>query len=93
VVLDHGDEVTVELISSEPCASPAAVMSSNSEIMDITPAVTPSVTLSLTSGVNPGCSGQTYTFEAFPVNEGATPSYQWYVNGLPEIGETGVVGF
>lgn len=49
----------------------------------ITEAVTPtsSVAIALTSGTNPTCSGSSLTFTATPTGGGASPTYQWKVNG------------
>jgi hypothetical protein len=49
----------------------------------IEPYLTPEVSIVQTVGTNPCCPGDVVTFEATPVNGGANPSYQWYVNGLP----------
>ncbi|MDX2195500.1 MAG: hypothetical protein NW207_03695, partial [Cytophagales bacterium] len=43
---------------------------------------TPSITA--TASQNNICSGTTVTFTGVPTNGGATPAYQWYVNGTPQ---------
>ncbi len=45
----------------------------------IGPAVVPAVTI--TPPITLVCTGGSGTYTANPVNEGPTPSYQWYVNG------------
>lgn len=40
-----------------------------------------SVSISQTSGTNPMCSGRSATFTASPTNGGASPIYQWKING------------
>ena len=47
-------------------------------MVSVAPAVTPAVTIS-----SSGCSSGSIIFTANAGNGGATPSYQWYVNGAP----------
>ncbi len=78
--LTNGQVVTCVMISNAACASPTT-FTSNSITISITNNVTPSVAIALTTGTNPGCSGSSLTFTATPINGGATPAYQWIVDG------------
>ncbi|HAP01032.1 MAG TPA: hypothetical protein DCQ93_03810 [Bacteroidetes bacterium] len=55
---------------------------SNSIVMTINTAVTPAVSIALTAGSNPSCAGDAKTFTATPTNGGATPSYDWRIDGI-----------
>lgn len=79
--LANNDVVTCVMTSNSSCASPSTG-TSNSITMSVTSSVTPSVSAAITSGSNPTCSGSSVTFSATPTNGGASPSYQWTVNGV-----------
>lgn len=55
---------------------------SGSASVSITPLVTPSVSV-LPSVTGDVCAGTAVTYTAVAVNEGLTPSYIWYLNGMP----------
>ncbi|MBK9400158.1 MAG: IPT/TIG domain-containing protein [Bacteroidetes bacterium] len=78
--LTNGQAVTCVMTSNAACASPTTA-TSNSITMVVNPAVTPSVTISANPG-NTICAGASVTFTAVPTNGGASPSYQWKVNGV-----------
>jgi hypothetical protein len=80
VVPGNGDVVSVQMTSSIACASPKPATSNTVTINHSVP-VTPSVTVAKTPNT-PICTGTPVTFSATPVNGGATPSYQWKVNGV-----------
>jgi gliding motility-associated-like protein len=77
--LANGDTVAVILTSNATCPSPATA--SDSVFAVITPTVVPSVSLTETP-LNPVCATTTINFTATPANGGASPSYQWQVNGV-----------
>src|SRR4029450_6258018 len=84
--LANGDVVTVTMTSNANCVTTATV-TSLPVTMTIT-TVTPSVTVNASS--TSICVGGSITFTAIPTNEGATPLYQWFINGNPVTGETAV---
>ncbi|MCX6246600.1 MAG: gliding motility-associated C-terminal domain-containing protein [Bacteroidetes bacterium] len=75
----NGDNVFVILTSNATCASgnPAT---SNTIIMSVSSAVPVSATVTATPG-DSVCAGTTVTYTVHPLNEGTTPSYQWFLNG------------
>ena len=52
-----------------------------STTVTVQPNLTPSVSIAITAGAETSCVGASVTFTASPTNGGATPSYQWKVNG------------
>lgn len=75
----NNDVITVQLTSDAQCASPTNATSAPFTVQ-AQPFLTPAVTIvSNTSGTI--CVGQSVTFTATPTNGGASPSYQWIVNG------------
>ncbi|MCK6648386.1 MAG: hypothetical protein L6Q66_01910, partial [Bacteroidia bacterium] len=76
--LNNGDVVTVIMTSSLGCAS-GSPATSNSVTMTVNAVGAASV--SVAASATTICSGNSVTFTATPTNGGATPSYQWQVNG------------
>ncbi len=77
--LSNGDVVTVVMTSSLTCVTSATATSTG-----ITMTVNPNLTPNVTAAVSPNdtiCDGASVTFTATPTNGGATPAYQWKVNG------------
>ena len=78
----NGDEVKVELTSSEPCASTTALDSVNPVIINsIVPVV------SLSQSPTPICFGDTATIIATSSDGGSSPVFGWTLNGSPLVGE------
>lgn len=78
--LANNDVVTAELLSSDPCASPASA-SSNPVTVSMVSSLVPAVSASSSVSGNTICQGQLLTFTASATNGGANPQYQWSVNG------------
>ncbi|MBL0343126.1 MAG: hypothetical protein IPP71_21020 [Bacteroidetes bacterium] len=78
--LSNGDVITVSLISNSVCVNTFNAVSPP-VVMIVNPFAAPSVSISQNP---PGtfCAGTNISFTALPVNPGATPIYQWTVNGL-----------
>jgi uncharacterized protein (TIGR02145 family) len=54
-------------------------------VNDVVPA-----SVTITASANPVCAGSSVTMTAHPVNGGATPGYQWKLNGTNVTGATNV---
>ncbi|HMT27951.1 MAG TPA: hypothetical protein PKD91_01600, partial [Bacteroidia bacterium] len=78
--LNNGDIITVALTSNSVCVNTNNAISPP-VVMVVNPFAAPSVSI---SQAPPGsfCAGSNITFTALPVNQGATPVYQWTVNGV-----------
>lgn len=77
--LAHGDAVSVELTSSEACASPATVNATGIAII-VNPLLNP--TISITAQNTSLCSLDTAHFSATISGGGLSPFIQWKVNGV-----------
>jgi len=78
--LTNGNTITCVLTSNAtPCltGSPAT---SNTITMTVNPIVTASVSIAATATTI--CAATSVTFTATPTNGGATPTYQWKLNGI-----------
>jgi hypothetical protein len=76
----NGDAVTVELTSNATCATPS-VLTATAINMIVNSLLTPSVNIAASTS-SAICQGDIVSFTATPVNEGATPVYQWKKNSL-----------
>jgi len=78
-VFKDGDVITCKLAPGYSCVSADTIIS-NSIIMKVMPLVVPSV--AITASKTSICQGNPVTFNATPVNGGASPVYQWSKNGV-----------
>ncbi|WP_163517052.1 HYR domain-containing protein [Gelidibacter japonicus] len=76
--LNNGDDVYVE-ITAGPCNT---LITSNSITMTVSPLLP--VSFNLNASANPACTGDSLNFFITDlINGGASPSYQWFLNGAP----------
>jgi len=78
--LTNGQTVTCLMTSSLICASPAIAVS-NAIIMTVGSTATPTINITSNPAAATICSGVSVTFTANTTNGGATPTYQWKLNG------------
>ncbi len=76
--LTDNDTITCILTSNAACAA-SFIVTSNKIGMTVTSAFTPSLSISGSTSV---CEGQAVIFTAAPYGGGATPSYQWQLDGV-----------
>ncbi len=79
--ISDNDIISCQLLSNMECMS-VSLVNSNDITMHVNNPVLSSVSISSSSGSNL-CTGSPVTFNAFPVNGGVNPSYQWKRNGTP----------
>ena len=79
--LANGDVVTCLMTSSLGCATGSPAVS-NPIPFYVYPGGTTSCNITAAPG-NTICPGNSVTFTASPTNAGFTPSYQWFLNGIP----------
>lgn len=74
------DVITIEMRANNRCQS-GSVANSNALSLSVTPAVLPGVSINTMLPVSI-CEGTPVTFSTISNGAGASPSYQWYKNGL-----------
>jgi hypothetical protein len=83
--LANTDVVTCEMTSNAVCPT-AATVTSNTITMTVNALVTPAVSIvsspAAVAGVTTICSGTAVTFTPTPTNGGASPTYNWWKNGV-----------
>ena len=77
--LANGDIITCVLTSNETCLA-SNNPTSNSITMTVNPLLTPTISIAIPNATV--CAGAFATFTATITNGGATPAYQWKVNGF-----------
>jgi len=77
IVVSTAGSYTVSSTCGASTASSAPVV-----VTVLTGSVIPTVSISITTGSNPMCLAGTVTATAVPVYGGATPSYEWKVDGV-----------
>ena len=77
---NNNDQVTVQLTSNALCPSGNPALSAPVAMIVNTPLP---VSVTASPDINNICQGMSVTLTATPINGGATPAYQWYVNGNP----------
>jgi len=77
--LINGDQVSLEVSSSESCLVNGMV--TTSEIIIQVDPVLP-LTVSISANVTSICEGESATFNATSTNAGNDPEYQWMINGI-----------
>lgn len=74
------DQVTVTVTSDYFCLN-QPTGTSDPTTVSIVASIVPEVTIHTVQGGEDICSGTEVVFEPTPTNGGATPSYEWFVNG------------
>jgi len=81
-----GEVIKVVMTSSAECADPKTAERTTTK--SVTSRVTPAVSIS-NNAPTLLCAGTSVTFTAAPDNGGSTPTYQWYVENVLQVGASG----
>ncbi|WP_045033877.1 PKD-like domain-containing protein, partial [Draconibacterium sediminis] len=84
--LSNGDQVKVVMTPGSSVTCPGPPDTSNVVTMIVYPKDT--VSVSLSASADTVCAGSPVTYTATPTNGGSSPSYQWYVDSIPQGSST-----
>ena len=84
--IPNGAIIVCEFSSQTACLSNPTV-TSNQVVINVSQNITPAV--SITASATTICPGTAVTFTATAINGGNNPTYQWFVNNVPQSGQTG----
>lgn len=80
-LISNGDQIYCAMTSSLSCANPSTI-NSNTVTMNVGTSASTGVIISASPSLSI-CNGDNVVFTANPVNGGNSPSFQWYLNGVP----------
>ncbi|MCX2742378.1 gliding motility-associated C-terminal domain-containing protein [Mangrovivirga sp. M17] len=86
--LNDGDLVSAEVRITDPTFTCVTTNTSTSNDITVDYQDNLVASVDIISDPNPACAGDLITFTAVPSNGGTNPSYEWYVNGTLQSGET-----
>lgn len=86
--LNDGDVLYCVLTSNADCIQNPMSTSNSLEITVLPP---PDAALTIEADATQICENEPVTFTALPENGGDAPSYQWYVNGMPQGGNSAII--
>lgn len=81
--LSNGDVITCALTVGGVSCVPVNPVTSNSISFTVNPTTATSVSIAALPG-STICAGTSVTFTATPVNGGAAPTYEWFINGTSQ---------
>jgi hypothetical protein len=75
--MNTGSGYRIRVVSNNP----SITGSQSATALSITQSVTPTVNIAINGGTSSICAGTSATFTATPTNGGASPTFQWRING------------